>query len=262
MGKHGLPITVCDLSNGPYSGSIYINWTDQRNGSDDTDVWLTKSTDGGNTWCAPIRVNNDPPGKQQFFTWMTIDQTNGYLYFVFYDRRNYNNNQTDVYMVVSTDGGYTFTNFKISESPFLPDQSVFFGDYTNITAHDSVIRPIWTRLDDSDLSIWTAIVDPDLISGVEEELFAANVLLNQNRPNPFTNETFISFKLHKSSIISLKVYDFMGREIRTMIDDQRYDYGKYIERFDPEEYNIGSGMYYYVLKSDGMVLKKKMLHVK
>ena len=34
-------------------------------------------------------MNNDPPGKQQFFTWMAIDQSNGYLYVVFYDRRAY-----------------------------------------------------------------------------------------------------------------------------------------------------------------------------
>ena len=47
---NGLPITVCDLSGGSNHGTIYINWTDQRNGTDDTDVWLAKSTDGGDTW--------------------------------------------------------------------------------------------------------------------------------------------------------------------------------------------------------------------
>jgi hypothetical protein len=67
---NGLPVTACDLSGGPHNGTIYINWSDQRNGTTDTDIWLAKSTDGGNTWTAPIRVNNDAPGKQQFFTWM------------------------------------------------------------------------------------------------------------------------------------------------------------------------------------------------
>jgi len=118
---NGLPVTTCDTSGGPYHGTIYINWTDQRNGTDDTDVWLVKSTDGGNTWSQPLRVNDDPPGKQQFFTWMTIDQTNGYLYFVFYDRRNYDDRNTDVYMARSTDGGETFTNFLVSEEPFWPE---------------------------------------------------------------------------------------------------------------------------------------------
>ena len=156
---NGLPITACDLSNGPNRGTIYINWSDQRNGTTDTDVWLIKSTDGGNTWSNVKRVNDDPAGRQQFFTWMTIDQATGYLYFVFYDRRNYSNTQTDVFMARSTDGGETFNNFKVSATPFTPNSSSFFGDYSNITAHNGKVRPIWTRLDNTSLSLYTAIVD-------------------------------------------------------------------------------------------------------
>ncbi len=90
---------------------------------------------------------------------MTIDQATGYLYFVFYDRRNYSNTQTDVYMARSTDGGETFNNFKVSSTPFTPNSSSFFGDYTNVTAHNGKVRPIWTRLDNTSLSLYTAIVD-------------------------------------------------------------------------------------------------------
>jgi hypothetical protein len=62
---NGLPVTA---SAGPYRGSIYVNWTDQRNGPTDTDVWLTRCDDGGQNWSAPIRVNDDAPGRHQFFT--------------------------------------------------------------------------------------------------------------------------------------------------------------------------------------------------
>ena len=86
---NGLPILHCDSSEGPNNGNLYLNWCDQKAGSDDTDVWLMKSTDGGETWSERIRVNQDEPGKHQFFTWMTIDQSSGYLYFVYYDRRNH-----------------------------------------------------------------------------------------------------------------------------------------------------------------------------
>ncbi len=95
---NGLPITKCDLSGGSNNGTIYVNWSDQRNGEDDTDIWLAKSTDEGETWSDPVRVNNDLAGKQQFFTWMDVDQVTGYLWFVWYDRRNYDDNNTDVYM--------------------------------------------------------------------------------------------------------------------------------------------------------------------
>ncbi|NOX84644.1 MAG: exo-alpha-sialidase, partial [Chlorobi bacterium] len=44
---NGLPITCCDISDSPYNGTIYVNWSDQRNGTDNTDIWISKSTDGG-----------------------------------------------------------------------------------------------------------------------------------------------------------------------------------------------------------------------
>ena len=161
---NGMPITCCDRSNSLYKGTIYINWADQRNGPTDTDIWLSKSTDGGLTWSPAKRVNDDRPGKQQFFTWMTVDQATGYVYIVFYDRRNYNNSNTDVYMAMSKDGGENFLNFKISESPFLPDGYTFFGDYNNITAYNNVVRPIWTRLQNGQLSIWTAFINLDYLN--------------------------------------------------------------------------------------------------
>ena len=85
---NGLPITACDTSHSAYRGNIYINWSDQRNGTSNTDVFIIKSTDGGKTWGSVIKVNDDKTDRQQFFTWMTIDQTTGYIYVVFYDRRN------------------------------------------------------------------------------------------------------------------------------------------------------------------------------
>lgn len=156
---NGMPVTCVDLSNGPNRGTIYVNWSDQRNGKDDTDIWLAKSVDGGSSWSAPIRVNNDAPGRQQFFNWMSVDPVTGYIYIIFYDRRAYENNQTDVYLAYSQDGGATFVNKKISASPFTPHKAVFFGDYSNINAYDGHIYPIWTRCEGSKLSVWTAVME-------------------------------------------------------------------------------------------------------
>jgi len=156
---NGMPITKCDVSNSANRGTIYVNWADQRNGEDDTDIWLVKSTDEGKNWSEPVRVNDDPPGKQQFFTWMDVDPHTGFIYIVFYDRRNHEGIETDVYLAVSKDGGATFTNTQISESPFVPSDEVFFGDYNNISAVNGVVRPIWTRSENEKLSIWTALIN-------------------------------------------------------------------------------------------------------
>jgi hypothetical protein len=156
---NGLPITACDLSNGNHRGTIYINWSDQRNGVNNTDVWLVKSVDNGLTWSKPIKVNNDQGQSQQFMSWFTIDQSNGRLYCVFYDRRNYKDAQTDVYLAYSDNGGESFTNIKVNEKPFLPSKGVFFGDYINIVAQDNIVRPIWMSLHNNKMAVWTALID-------------------------------------------------------------------------------------------------------
>lgn len=263
MRCNGLPITVCDLSGGDHHGNIYVNWTDQRNGSDDTDVWLSRSTDGGDTWTEAIRINDDGPGKHQFFTWMSIDQVTGYLWFVWYDRRNYDDTNTDVYMALSTDGGETFTNFQVSESPFVPSSNVFFGDYNCVSSHDNVVRPIWTRLHNGQLSVWTAIIDVDLVLpvGLEEQAVIPYAEMGPNYPNPFNESTVISFKMKKPGTVSLKVYDMYGKHVATLIDGEYRTWGKYIEYFDAGSYQLAPGMYYFSLTGEGLNLKRKMMLV-
>jgi len=156
---NGMPILGIDRSGGSHDGNLYINWSDQKNGANDTDIWLVRSEDGGKTWSDRIRVNDDGAGKHQFFSWMDVDPRTGYIYIVFYDRRAHEDQSTDVYIAYSTDGGTTFTNQKISESPFIPNDQVFFGDYNDISAYDGMVRPIWTRLDKNVLSVWTALIE-------------------------------------------------------------------------------------------------------
>lgn len=172
---NGLPITMCDISNSPYKGNIYVVWSDQRNGSTNTDIFMAKSTNGGNTWSSAIKVNNDNTSREQFFVWSTIDPSTGHLWFVFYDRRNTTGAETDVFVAKSTDGGTTFENFKVSETPFTPTASVFFGDYSNIAAWDGKIYPIWTRLQGGQLSVWITVINDSLIIPVELNNFTAEV---------------------------------------------------------------------------------------
>ncbi len=254
---NGMPITKCDLSGGPNHGTIYVNWSDQRNGPSDTDVWLSKSTDMGETWSAPVRVNDDPAGKQQFFTWMDIDQTNGNLFCVFYDRRNHSDNNTDVYLAYSTDGGNSFVNQQISESPFIPNSGVFFGDYTNITVHDNIVRPIWTRLQGGQLSIWTDVTPFEILSSGDFEI--QNKTEAIQFPNPATNISYVSFKLHELSTVSLMLFDQQGREVHTIIENEQRDYGKYVIPINVDNLDLNSGTYYCKLTVNGQSKTLKMI---
>lgn len=59
----------------------------------------------------------------------------------------------------SMDGGLSMKEQLISEKSFEPNPYVFFGDYLNIAAQDNVIRPVWPRMDNGKISLWTALID-------------------------------------------------------------------------------------------------------
>ncbi len=261
--SNGLPIMHCDLSNGPHRGTLYINWSDQRNGSDNTDIWLSKSTDGGLTWQGPYRVNDDESQRHQFFTYMTIDQVTGFLYFVFYDRRHTVGNATDVYMAISKDGGQTFINSLISESSFIPNEDIFFGDYTSITSYNNIVRPIWTRLQNGELSIWTNITPIDkIVSKINDTSIENFKAPFENYPNPSKEQVFISYKLRKKSTVKLSMLDLDGKPIFTFIKDEMKESGKYIESIDLQKYNLKTGTYLIVLEIDGKIHTEKQAVIK
>lgn len=84
--------------------------------------------------------------------------------------------------------------------------------------------------------------------------------LGQNYPNPFNPETRIEFKLPKSSVVTLKVYNLLGKEIQTLIDQKTYTPGTHYINFSAK--NLASGIYLYKLHVDGRTLARKMIVMK
>jgi len=147
------PSMAVDRSGGPNNGYIYITWP-QRGvtpAGTDPDIVMIRSTDGGTTWSSPVRVNDDAlnNGKDQYFPWCTVDQSNGNLYVVFYDNRETTNDSTGVYMAVSYNGGISFTNFRVSDQNFRPKPIAglaggYQGDYIGVAAANGKVYPFWT----------------------------------------------------------------------------------------------------------------------
>ncbi len=258
---NGLPITMCDISSSPYRGDIYIVWSDQRNGTTNTDIFIVKSTDAGATWSQPLKVNDDNTTRHQFFVWSAVDQSTGHLWFVFYDRRNTSGVDTDVFVAKSTDGGATFENFKVSASPFTPTASIFFGDYTNIAAWNGKIYPIWMRLHNSQLSVWTApLTDSTVITFAEgTEFIPGSYELFQNYPNPFNPSTTISYQVPEDAFVTLTVYDVLGNEIE-LIGKGNVRAGVHEIIFNSG--NLSSGIYLYRLKANEFEQMRKMTFLK
>lgn len=155
---NGFPTLKVDHSFAPTRGNLYVQWADQRQGSDDTNIWCITSNDAGKTWTKQATVHENLSGRHQFFSWMDVDNSTGFLYLVYYDRRQHDDESTDVYLSYSIDGGKSFIDTQISESSFNATPNVFFGDYNDICAMKGVIRPIWTRQEGNNLSVFTAII--------------------------------------------------------------------------------------------------------
>ncbi len=126
---------------------IYLVWADKRQGDKGSDVWLTRSSNYGDNWTTPLRINADAKGHHHYLPWMTIDQTTGNIYIVYYDRSAYDDTQTDVYLAYSTDTGSSFKTVKISDSTFTATPVDGAVIRTFIAAHKGIVTPVWTRTD-------------------------------------------------------------------------------------------------------------------
>ncbi len=87
----------------------------------------------------------------------------------------------------------------------------------------------------------------------------ADFSLLQNYPNPFNPSTTISYDLSVKSLVTLKIYDILGREVETLVD-QKQDPGKYGVRFDASR--LSSGVYFYRLVAGNYVATRKMAVLK
>ena len=253
------PSIACDRSGGPCHGNIYICWADKRNGGNNTDVFIARSTDGGLTWSSPIRVNDDPPGRHQFFPFITVDQVTGKVWIAFYDRRNYTDSNTDVWMAVSEDGGESFINFKVSESPFIPFSTVFIGHYIGVTAHEDRVFPVWARMDTGVVTLMGAMVNVEAV-GVKnpEEVPFATL---ENSPNPFDESSFISFRLRSPADVTLQLFDLAGSLVTTLVDRAAYSAGKHVGKVDARQLGLRPGAYLVVLTAGGKQVTRKIVCV-
>ncbi len=83
--------------------------------------------------------------------------------------------------------------------------------------------------------------------------------LSQNYPNPFNPVTKINFALPKQGFVTLKIYDVLGREVRTLVNEVK-SAGNFSVDFNASEYS--SGVYFYKLESNGFSDIKRMMLIK
>jgi hypothetical protein len=143
VGLTGQLFLAIDRSGGPTNNNIYMLASVIPPGRSTTDVMFVRSTDGGLTFSAPRRINDDPvnPSKWHWFGTLSV-APNGRLDSVWHDTRNAaNNTDSQLFYSFSTDGGVTWSpNVAVSNSfnPFegYPNQSKI-GDYITIVSDNT-----------------------------------------------------------------------------------------------------------------------------
>ncbi|MDO9548655.1 MAG: T9SS type A sorting domain-containing protein [Candidatus Marinimicrobia bacterium] len=92
-----------------------------------------------------------------------------------------------------------------------------------------------------------------------QNVIAVDFKLNRNFPNPFNPSTTIPFELNNGSIVKLTIYDMLGREVATLVNE-RLNAGMHSYKFDASGY--ASGTYIYCLEVNGQQVSKSMLYLK
>jgi chitinase len=88
-----------------------------------------------------------------------------------------------------------------------------------------------------------------------------NFILYDNYPNPFNPSTTIKFSLPRATQVSIRVYDVLGREIATLMDEFKFS-GIGSVQFDASRYRLSSGVYFYRMTAGSFTETKRLLLVK
>jgi len=247
-------------------------WSINRKG-----IWLSKDT--AKTWQPVYSVDHFIGGYSFDF----IDSLNGVLA------------HSNGYVELTSDGGENWYSHSLSRSiqfrdvqmvgtdifgryrifltgdrgrvtKYVPDVMPNEKHYPTYTMHK--INSINLFMEDRLPHLWFAGEgftvlkgNTELVINVDESenTLIENFKLFQNYPNPFNPTTTIKFQIPKFSFVTLKIYDMLGNEITTLIQEEK-NVGKYEVSFDA--YQLASGIYFYKLQAGSFIETKKMLLLK
>ncbi|MCU0364677.1 MAG: T9SS type A sorting domain-containing protein [Ignavibacteriaceae bacterium] len=242
----GLDITSTYYSIGRATSPDGINWQkDTLNNpilTPDSGQWDSKAV------CGPYC----------FYTSSTI-----YLYYTGW-AMNYTGNT--IGLATSTDNGLTWN--KYASNPVLNSGPAgsWDGDYVEVGSvmllQDTLIH-LWYdgSRDNTATNLWRiGLATSTLVVSVEEEAGQpSEFTLEQNYPNPFNPKTTIRYSIPTQSKVVIKVFDVLGNEIATLMDEEK-SVGSYELTWNPS--NLPSGIYFYQLKAGNYVNTKKMILLK
>jgi photosystem II stability/assembly factor-like uncharacterized protein len=237
---------------------------------------IMKSEDGGNTWIVTNEglltknvsyIIGDRNSNLFAFDYSSVDEVRG--------------------IFKSTDGGYTWQQvaskyilrgFAIDSKGIVfaatAKSSVIYSDdqgntWKSIPTGKSKEPWFYSIAVNNEDYIYAGTVDNSILrikfipTSIAEDAkkLHATYFLSQNYPNPYNPETTIKYQIPESGHVTLKVYDLLGREVATLINEFKQA-GTYNAELNISNYSLSSGVYFYRLQAGGFAETKKMILMK
>ena len=249
-----------DHSNGPHAGNIYVLCSVNPPGSDPLDVHFVRSIDGGETWSAPVRINDDSSSTAwQWFGTMSVSP-GGRIDVVWLDTRNGPGVHSALFYSYSFDGGETWSqNEQLSDSfnPHLgwPNQNKL-GDYFDMVSLDEGAHLAWAATFNGEQDVYYSWIEAPVTGVAGPTEYPDRFALIQNYPNPFNGVSNFGFTISEPADVSLVIYDILGRKVGTLVNE-RLAPGTYRRQWNGR--HLPSGIYFYRLQAAGLTETKTLV---
>lgn len=222
--------------------TIYIN--------EDGKYRILYSKDEAQTWSV-LNVNINGPIAVSPFDTSVVLFTSGNGNVVYKSSHGITNEDMNSYSNVLETRG------RVQEIVFTSDPNIILVGCSNLTVYKSTdggnTFPIEIR--------FRNLIN-SLITGIESDnnkIIPNDYNLFQNYPNPFNPATTITYSIPENGTVKIKIYDLLGREIKTLINEFQ-NAGTHSFRLRAN--NLTSGVYFYVLRVNGFIESKKMVVLK
>lgn len=245
-------------------GTLHVVWGEARFAQFDTDIFLTKSTDGGVSWSNSVLVNDRAGiGANQYEPHISVDPK-GVIHVGWIECFPFAS-MTNAYYTLSADSGATWLepNLTVTDIPYTIAPGV---PYTLFIASDTASYAYagWTYefngVDPRWFNFFTTNC-PDT-PGIEENKITSPVLINlEVFPNPFRDVIHIeySLRLHRDRL-ELKIFDITGRSVKDFRHIINQSYNKVIwNGTDDANRKLPSGVYFLKLEAENYIETRKLI---
>jgi|JI10StandDraft_1071094.scaffolds.fasta_scaffold08272_9 hypothetical protein len=188
----------------------------------DYDIYMTETLNGGSSWSALTRINDDTinNGKMQDLLWTDFDN-NGDLAITWRDRRNGSGpgyaRASEIYAAFRPSGSSTFNpNFKISNTleTYGNILSENGNDVMSMVIKNDTLHTVWGSTRDGSLDIWYSRTKASIGGTTDIKLLNSESLIINTIPNPTTDHIMVSVN-NKTKIDLLEIYSVSGKLIHS-----------------------------------------------